>query len=203
MAVRKTVRFDHMILFCAGALVLGYLLGIGTALMIQGSPSAPPPSATPSFPAPAIAPPSSAMGNFAAEIRELQNILSTDPNHYGVLVRMGNLYFDTDQYTNAIDAYTKALTIKGGDPNVLTDRGIMYRRLGDFQAALADFNAGAAADPTHLNSQMNIGIVYRYDLNNLPRAIQAWEGYLLRNPPPEMAEKIRREIDTLKAQVPQ
>ena len=50
---------------------------------------------------------------------------------------------------------------------------------------------------------MNIGIVYRYDLNNLAGAIQAWEGYLLRNPPPEMAEKIRREIDALKAQLPQ
>ncbi|MDF1551844.1 MAG: hypothetical protein P1P84_02220, partial [Deferrisomatales bacterium] len=63
--------------------------------------------------------------------------------------------------------------------------------------------AAAAADPSHLNSQMNLGIVYRYDLNDLAGAIQAWEGYLLRNPPTEMAEKIRREIDALKAQLPQ
>jgi tetratricopeptide (TPR) repeat protein len=192
-----------MILFCAGTLVLGYLLGIGTAVMIQGTPPAPPPTTTTAEPAPAIAPPSNALGNLSAEIRELENILATDPGNYPVLVRLGNLYFDTDQYTNAIDAYSKALAIQGGDPNVLTDRGIMYRRIGDFQAALADFRAGAAADPSHLNSQINMGIVYRYDLNDVANAIQAWEGYLLRNPPPEMAEKIRREIDTLKAQLPQ
>ncbi len=203
MAARKTVRFDHMVLFCAGTLVLGYLLGIGTAVMIQGTPTAPPSSSAPSGPAPAIAPPSNALGNFSAEIRELENILASDPANYPVLVRLGNLYFDTDQYTNAIDTYTKALAIQGGDPNVLTDRGIMYRSISDFQAALMDFQAAAAADPKHLNSQMNIGIVYRYDLNDLAGAIQAWEGYLLRNPPAEMAEKIRREIDALKAQLPQ
>jgi len=203
MAARKSVRFDHAVLFCAGALVLGYLLGIGTAQLILGTPAPPPPSAAPRGPAPAIAPPSSALGNVSAEIRELQNILASDPTNYPVLVRLGNLYFDSDQYTNAIDAYTQALALQGDDPNVLTDRGIMYRRIGDFQAALADFRAAAAADPTHLNSQMNLGIVYRYDLNDIAAAVQAWEGYLLRNPPPEMAEKIRREIDALKTQFPQ
>lgn len=200
MAARKTIRFDQAVLFCAGALVLGYLLGIGTAVMIQGTPQ-PPPATTGGAPAPAIAPPSSTMGNFAAEIRELRNIVSSDPENHSVWVRLGNLYFDTDQYGNAIDAYTTALNLKPEDPNVLTDRGIMQRRIGDFQAALADFREAAAMDPAHLNSQMNLGIVYRYDLNDLDNAIQAWEGYLLRNPPPEMAEKIRRELETLKGQV--
>ena len=153
-------------------------------------------------PAPAIAPPSSAMGNFAAEIRELRNIIESDPGNYSVWVRLGNAYFDTDQYRDAIEAYSRALAIQPGNPDVLTDRGIMQRRVGDFQAALADFREAAAADPRHLNSQMNLGIVYRYDLNDVANATQAWEGYLARNPPPEMAEKIRREIDALKAQLP-
>ena len=201
MAARKTVRLDHVVFLCVGTLVLGYLLGIGTAVVIEGNPP-PPPPATIGAPAPAIAPPSSTMGNFAAEIRELKNIVASDPGNHSVWVRLGNLYFDTDQYLVAIDAYTRALDLKPGNPDVLTDRGIMHRRIGDFQAALADFRDAAAADPRHLNSQMNLGIVYRYDLNDVPNAVAAWEGYLLRNPPAEMAEKIRREIDALKAQMP-
>ncbi len=195
MASKRTVRLDQMVIVALGCLVTGYLLGIATAVLIQGKPAPLPPTA--GVPAPAVAPPSSALGSLSAEIRELRSIVAKDPGNGPVWTRLGNLLFDADQFMDAIEAYTKALEIQPDDPDVLTDRGIMYRKIGDFQSALADFRKAAQIAPTHLNSVLNQGIVLRYDLNDIPGAIQAWKAYLSRNPPADMAEKIRSEVESL------
>jgi len=198
MATRKTVRIDHAVIAAVGCLLLGYVLGIVTALLVQGSPAHTPGPVAQS--APAVSPPSAALGSTAAEIRELRNIVANDPDNYAAWVRLGNQYFDSDQFMEAIDAYTRALDIQDGDPNVITDRAIMYRRIGDFDRAVAELRRAAQADPRHLNSLLNLGVVLRYDKHDVEGAIRAWEAYLERNPPPEMAAKIRSEVETLKKQ---
>jgi cytochrome c-type biogenesis protein CcmH/NrfG len=198
MPSKRAVRFDQVFLIAAGCLIVGYLLGIGTAVLIQGRPT---PAQQPvSAPAPTVAPPSSALGSYSAEIGELRNIVAQDPDNYDVWVRLGNTYFDTDQYMESIEAYTRALEIRPGDPNVITDRAIMYRRIGDFERAAAGFREAAALDPTHLNSALNLGVVLRYDMNDVAGATEAWQMYLDRNPPPEMAEKVKQWIQALQTQ---
>lgn len=198
MPAKKTVRFDHLVLASVGCLIVGYLLGLGTAVLIQQKPAAP---AAPSAAAPqAVAPPSSALGSHAAERRELENIVGRDPGNRTAWVRLGNLLFDTGEHLQAIDAYTRALELGPDDPDVITDRGIMYRAIGDFDKAAGEFRRAAEIGPKHLNSLLNLGVVLRYDLNDVPGALQAWKAYLERNPPPDMAEKIRREIQTLQGQ---
>ena len=198
MAAKKSVRLDQAILIAGGCLVLGYLLGIGTALVIQGKPS--PVQGPAAGPPPAVSPPGSALGSMSAEIRELRNIVEKNPENAGAWVRLGNLYFDTDQFMDAIDAYTKGLELAPNDPDVITDRAIMYRRIGDFEQAASELRRAAQLSPTHLNSLLNLGVVLRYDLNDVPGAIQAWQGYLARNPPADMAAKIRNEIAAFQAQ---
>lgn len=195
MSSKRTFRLDQMVIAALACLVTGYLLGIGTAVLIQGTPAPLPPSA--GAPAPSVAPPSSALGSLSAETRELQNIVAKDPNNVAAWTRLGNVYFDSDKFMEAIEAYSKSLELQPNDPDVLTDRGIMFRKIGDFPSALADFRKAAQIAPTHLNSVLNQGIVLRYDLNDIPGAIQAWKAYLSRNPPADMAEKIRGEIEAL------
>lgn len=194
----KTLRLDQAVIVAAACILVGFLLGLFAGNQIWQSPVAVPGPTT--APAPAVAPPASALGSFSAEIRELKNIVDKDPTNHGAWTRLGNLYFDTDQFTDAIDAYTKALELEPQDPDVITDRAIMYRRIGDFEKAVSELKRAMAMDPKHLNAPLNLGVVLRYDLNDVPGAIQAWQAYLSRNPPAEMAEKIRREIESLKGQ---
>lgn len=199
MAPKKTLRLDQVVIVAVGCLIGGYLLGIGTAVLIQERPVPTPGPGPEAAPTP-VAPPSSALGSFSSEIRELKNIVEKDPSNHGAWLRLGNLYFDTDQFTDAIDAYTKTLELRPNDPDVITDRAIMYRRIGDFEKAVAELRRAAEMDPKHLNAPLNLGVILRYDLNDVPGAIQAWQMYLSRNPPAEMAEKIRKEIQALKSQ---
>ena len=135
------------------------------------------------------------------EISQLEDIVKKDPNNYQALVQIGNNNFDLGEAQKAVDAYTKALAIKGDDPNVLTDLGVMYRQLKDFQKALAAFRKAAAASPTHPQSRKNIGVVLMHDLNDPKGAIAAWEDYLRVAPNDPDAENIRRSIEELRNQV--
>lgn len=198
MAVKKTIRLDQGVLIGVGALVLGYFLGLASGFLILRAP-VPAPGVS-SAPVPPIAAPGSGLGSAGAEIRELSQIVAKDPKNRPAWVSLGNHHFEANQYTQAIQAYTKALELDPNDPDVITDRAIMYRNVGDSQRAASEFRRAAEMDPKHLNSLMNLGVVLRYDLNDLEGAMKAWQAYLDRNPPPDMAQRVRKELETLRGQ---
>jgi cytochrome c-type biogenesis protein CcmH/NrfG len=134
------------------------------------------------------------------DIAQLEDIVKKDTKNYQALVQIGNDYFDLGEAQKSVDAYSKALAIKGDDPNVLTDMGVMYRQLKDFPKALAAFRKAAAASPTHTQSRMNLGVVLMHDLNDPKGAIAAWEDYLRVAPNDPNAENIRRSIEELRGQ---
>jgi len=136
----------------------------------------------------------------ARDIAQLEEIVKKDPKNYQALVQIGNDYFDIGEAQKSVDAYGKALAIKGDDPNVLTDQGIMYRQLKEFPKALAVFRKAASLSPTHPQSRKNIGVVLMHDLNDPKGAIAAWEDYLRVAPNDPDAESIRRSIEELRGQ---
>ena len=133
------------------------------------------------------------------EIKLLKPILEKDPNNVQTLVRLGNAYFDTDRYQEAIDVYSKALAIDPKNPDVRTDLGIMYRKLGQFDKALETFRRAAQDNPTHINSRFNLGVVLKYDKEDFQGAIQAWEEFLKAVPPDdERVTMVKQEIEAMK-----
>jgi len=133
------------------------------------------------------------------EIAQAEEIVKKDPGNYQAWVQIGNDYFDLGEAQKSVDAYAKALAIKGDDPNVLTDQGVMYRQLKEFDKALAVFRKAAAISPTHMQSRKNIGVVLMHDLNDPKGAVAAWEDYLRIAPNDPDAENIRRSIEELKS----
>ena len=136
----------------------------------------------------------------ARDIAQLEDIVKKDPKNYQALVQIGNDYFDLGEAQKSVDAYAKALAIKDGDPNVLTDMGVMYRQLKEFPKAVTVFRKAAAASPTHPQSRKNLGVVLMHDLNDPKGAIAAWEDYLRVAPNDPDAENIRRSIEELRRQ---
>jgi cytochrome c-type biogenesis protein CcmH/NrfG len=124
-----------------------------------------------------------------------------DPKNFQALAQIGNNYFDLGEAQKSVDAYTKALAIKGDDPNVLTDMGVMYRQLKDFQKAAAAFRKAAAVSPTHPQSRLNLGIVLVHDLQDLQGGIAAWEDFLRVAPNDPNAASIRRSVEDLRGRV--
>ncbi|MBM4349544.1 MAG: tetratricopeptide repeat protein [Deltaproteobacteria bacterium] len=131
-------------------------------------------------------------------INTLKDIVKKDPKNLSALEELGNLYFDTGQPKESIEAYTQYLAIKPENANVRTDMGIMYRALGDFDRAIEEFRKVAQSDPRHVNSRYNIGIVLLHDKNDIQGAIKAWEEYLKVDSKSEKAQRVRAQIERMK-----
>jgi tetratricopeptide (TPR) repeat protein len=97
-----------------------------------------------------------------------------------------------------VGAYDKALALKPGDPNVLTDQGVMYRQLGQFDKALATFQKANKLQPSHVQSLFNMGIVYANDLNKPDEAAKAWNKVLALAPASDQAAQARQMLSQLK-----
>lgn len=137
--------------------------------------------------------------NFQQQISMLKGIVAKDPDNRNAWVQLGNNYFDSNQPMNAVEAYDKALQLDGNDPNVLTDQGVMYRRLGWYDKAVKNFEKASKVDPNHRQSLYNLGIVYRDDLHDIPNAIAAWERFLAINPNGPGSDQVRAELKSLKS----
>jgi len=136
------------------------------------------------------------------EVERLRALVENYPANLQAWIKLGNRLYDTDQYRESIDAYTKALEIDPNNVNVITDRAAMFERIGEREKAEEELKKAIKLDPAHLASAYNL-VMLNYDQNDAEGAIEAWEEYLSRNPPAEMVDKARRELDTLRSMVGQ
>jgi tetratricopeptide (TPR) repeat protein len=79
--------------------------------------------------------------------------------------------------------------------------GIMYRRKGDPDRAIAEFKKAAQDDPKHANSRYNMGVVFLHDKGDMKAAIKAWEDYLKVEPSGPRAENIRNQMEKMRSMV--
>jgi cytochrome c-type biogenesis protein CcmH/NrfG len=151
--------------------------------------------------APVPAEPAPSPVEAAAKIQTLKDILQKDPKNLSAWVELGNTYFDTNQPQESIDAYSKYLAMKPDNPDVRTDMGIMYRKLGDYDRAIKEFRTSAQNDPKHVNSRYNTGLVLLHDKQDIKGAIKAWEEYLKVDPNSDRANRVKTQMDKLKTMV--
>jgi len=181
------------LVFILAALIVGVLVGVIFSNLGGRKTSGPPPQQ-------GGAPP--AMINNQQEIKILTDVVAREPGNRNAWVQLGNSYFDSNQPVPAVDAYAKALELDGNDPNVLTDQGIMYRRLGWYDKAIENFEQATKLQPQHAQSLYNLGLVYAQDLKDYEKAIAAWERYLKVNPSGPGADQVRRDLEAIRTHPP-
>jgi cytochrome c-type biogenesis protein CcmH/NrfG len=128
-----------------------------------------------------------------------QSIVARDPKNLQAWIQLGNDFFDSQQAQKAIEAYGRALELKPNDPDVITDQGIMYRALGQYDKAVANFDKANKAVPAHVQSLYNLGVVYAHDLKDPKKAVDAWNRVIQIAPQSDQARQARQGIDELKA----
>jgi len=203
------MKKETVILLVVIAFFVGFISGATVAIlkgtksaektaMVQKPQTALPGSPMPGPPAQGPTPPARDSVEVASQIQTLKEIVKKDPKNLPAWVELGNLYFDTDQPKEAIDAYSRYLAVKPDNADVRTDMGIMYRKLGQFDKAIEEFRKAAQSDPKHANSRYNTGLVLLHDKGDMKGAIKAWEDYLKVEPNSERAQRIRAQIEKMK-----
>ncbi len=174
--------------------ICGFLAGIAFTVYKGGSPGSSPATV-------AGEQPQAQNEDTQQAIIHLEAEVTANPENFESWIRLGHLYYDSDQPEKAIAAYTKSMEFHTADANLLTDLGVMYRRTKQPEKAIELFNKAIQQDPSHQPSRFNKGIVLLHDLNDATGAIASWEELLRINPQAKTAngQPIREFVDHVKA----
>jgi hypothetical protein len=129
------------------------------------------------------------------KVRDLEAAVAKDPKNYDLIVQLGNAAYDAEDPRQAVDAYERALKIKDGDPNVLTDLGVSYRGLGDPDQALVCFARALKTDPKHWQAIFNEIIIYGIDKGDASKAKALLKQLKKDHPEIPSLDKLEAEID--------
>lgn len=114
---------------------------------------------------------------FKIKEQEYKRILSDDPQNFQALVGLANLYFDNQQYQQAIDYYRKALKVQPNNPDVRTDMAISYFYLNLNDLAVSELQKVVKSHPNHAKARYNLAVIYRR-MGNLEAAKAEFEAFL-------------------------
>ncbi|CAB5144361.1 hypothetical protein D3OALGB2SA_4417 [Olavius algarvensis associated proteobacterium Delta 3] len=110
----------------------------------------------------------------ATRILQLEQETSANPKNTAAWIQLGHLYFDTEQYTEAIRTYRVALEQEPDNADVWTDLGVMYRRTKQPEEAIKAFDQALKVDPRHKIAMYNKGIVLIHDLKDNKADVESW-----------------------------
>lgn len=168
------MRADAIVFGIAGALfgiIVGWVLGSQQA---AGSARAAAPVAQAAPSQQAAAPPQAAPLD-PERVKALEAAAAQNPKDVQSRVQLGNVYFDAEQYSQAIKWYEQALTLNPNDANVSTDLGVAYYYTNQSDRALTQFDHSLSIDPKHTKTLLNVGIVRAFGKQDLDGAGKAWQ----------------------------
>jgi len=108
--------------------------------------------------------------------------LKTDPNNAVLLDQIGNLYYDAQQYPDAVKYYEDSLKIDPKATDVRTDLGTAYHLMGQPDRAISEYDQVLKIDGKHANALFNEGMVKWQDKMDINGAVASWKRLLETNP---------------------
>jgi cytochrome c-type biogenesis protein CcmH/NrfG len=120
--------------------------------------------------------------------------LKSNPNDAQLLYKVGNVYYDTQQFPEAIQYYEKALTLNGNAVDVRTDMATAYFYTGNVDKALAEVNEVLKTDPKHANALFNQGMYLWKGKMDIKGAVTSWKKLLETNPDYEHRDQVQAFI---------
>jgi cytochrome c-type biogenesis protein CcmH/NrfG len=179
------------------------VLGVALGYLFRGSasPAAPAAAAAPQT-QPASAgqqqPSAEAQAALAQAAAPLLEAVNKDPNDYDSLVKLGNIYYDGQQFPNAIQYYERALKIHPENPDVRTDMGTAYWYTGNADKALAAMEVSLKYRPGHPQTLFNLGWVRWQGKADPKGAVEAWQQLLKANPDYPQKQQVEQYISKAK-----
>jgi cytochrome c-type biogenesis protein CcmH/NrfG len=135
-----------------------------------------------------------AQAALAQNAAPLLEAVNKNPNDYDSLVKLGNLFYDGQQFPNAIQYYERALAIHPDNPDVRTDMGTAYWYMGNADKAVAAMETSLKYRPGHPQTLFNLGWVRWQGKSDAKGAVEAWQQLLKTNPDYPQKEQVEQYI---------
>jgi cytochrome c-type biogenesis protein CcmH/NrfG len=136
-------------------------------------------------------------------VAQLRSEADGDPRNPDPRIQLGNLYFDSERFEDAIRWYSEALAIDPRQVGVSTDLGIAYYYSNQPDKALEQFDRSLAIDPAHSKTLLNIGVVRAFGKQDLEGAARAWERVIEVAPNTPEAARAKQGLDGIRSAHPE
>jgi tetratricopeptide (TPR) repeat protein len=120
--------------------------------------------------------------------------LEGDPRNSTLLYQIGNLYYDAQQYPEAVKYYQNSLQIDPKATDVRTDMATAYHLMGQSDRAIQEYDAVLKIDGKHANALFNEGMVKWQDKMDLNGAIASWKRLLDAHPDYAQRDRVEKLI---------
>jgi len=108
--------------------------------------------------------------------------LKANPDDVETTIKVANLYYDGQQYPQAVNYYRLAAQSRPKNADLLTDLGTSLWYTGDADGAIAEFQKALKYQPDHPGTLFNLGVVRWQGKGDPKGAVQAWEELLEKHP---------------------
>jgi len=135
-----------------------------------------------------------------AQAAPLLNRLKAEPKNPELLAAIGNLYYDAQQYPDAVSYYQRTLEIKPADADVRTDLGTALWFMGNADSAITAFNTALTSAPNNPNTLFNRGLVKWRGKKDGIGALADWDKLLAANPAYAQKDAVEKMIAEVKNQ---
>jgi len=132
-------------------------------------------------------------------VQALTTIIKSDPKNVNAVVQLGNVYFDAEQWDDAIQWYRRALELDPKNADASTDLGVSLYYTNKPDEALKQFERSLAISPQHVKTLLNKGIVLAFGKRDLRAAADEWKKVVELSPNSPEGQAARRALEGIAA----
>ena len=130
------------------------------------------------------------------QIQQAQRQLLQDPDDQGTIEHLAHLYFDSQNYEQAVTYYRRALEAKPESPELRTDLGTALNRLGQKQAAIQEFQRVVEYAPDFVTAKFNIAVVNE-QIGNTSQALEWYRRVARESPNTTLGQRAASQVEAL------
>lgn len=132
-------------------------------------------------------------------LADLSRAVERDPENPELLMDLGNLHYDREEWDEAIRLYEKARRKAPKNANLLSDLGAAHRNRGEFELAVAYFQKARESDPNHWQSLLNHVLVEAFDRKDPKESQRVFDELKRRYPEIPQLDRIQARISEIRA----
>ena len=137
-----------------------------------------------------------AMNGPMREVMELMQKLQENPDDPGLQMAMAERFMAMGAYDRAKVFLDKVAKVRPDDPDVQNALGVVRYNQKDLDGAKAAFEGLLARDPEDYRARFNLGLLYKYALNQPEKAKEAFDAVIAsQKTDPETRQTATKERD--------
>jgi tetratricopeptide (TPR) repeat protein len=137
-----------------------------------------------------------------AKVTAFRSAAEREPKNAAPRAQLGDLYFGSERFDEAVKWYEQALALTPSDVRVTSQLAMAYYYTNQTDRALQQLERATKVDPKHAETWLNLGFVRAFGKQDLNGAEQAWQQVIKLAPDTPEGQAAKRAIDSLKSAHP-